>query len=59
MWDSVFKSVRQPEWWNGDSDYHPPSYSEPVSNLERQLRNGEFVIATEVTPPLSADSEKL
>ncbi len=59
VWDSVFRSVRQPLWWNGDSDYHPAMYSEPVSNLEKRLRNGEFVVATEVTPPLSASSEKL
>jgi len=59
IWNSVFKTIRQPEWWNGDSDYHPPSYSEPVSDLERSLRNGEFVVATEVTPPLSSDSCKL
>jgi methylenetetrahydrofolate reductase (NADPH) len=58
-WDSVFRTIRQPEWWNGDSDYHPPSYIEPVSNLERKLRNGDFVVATEVTPPFSADPGKL
>jgi methylenetetrahydrofolate reductase (NADPH) len=59
IWDSVFKTIRQPEWWNGDSDYHPPMYSEPVSDLERSLKNNEFVVATEVTPPLGADSKKL
>jgi methylenetetrahydrofolate reductase (NADPH) len=59
MWDLVFRSIRQPIWWNGDSDYHPATYSEPVSNLEQRLRNGDFVFATEVTPPLSATSEKL
>ena len=59
VWDSVFKSVRQPEWWGGDSEYHPPAYQEPASELERKLRSGEFVVATEVTPPLSANSGKL
>jgi len=59
IWDSVFKSVRQPEWWGGDSEYHPPAYHEPASELERKLRSGEFVVATEVTPPLSANSGKL
>jgi len=58
-WDSVFKAVRQPDWWGGDSEYHPAAYSEPLSNLETRLRKGEFVIATEVTPPLSANSAKL
>ena len=58
-WDSVFKKLRQPEWWKGDSDYHPPGYKEPVSNLERNLRSGQFVVATEVTPPTEADASKL
>lgn len=59
IWDSVFRTVRQPEWWNGDSEYHPPVYQEPVSDLERKLRAGQFVVATEVTPPLSANAKKL
>jgi 5,10-methylenetetrahydrofolate reductase len=59
VWDSVFKTVRQPDWWQGDSEYHPPVEKEPVSDLERRLRNGEFVVATEVTPPLGAISSKL
>ena len=58
-WDSVFKTIRQPEWWNGDSDYHQALNHEPVSDLELRLKNGEFVIATEVAPPLSANSLKL
>ncbi len=59
VWDGVFKTIRQPAWWQGDADYHAPLYDEPVSELEREFRSGRFVIATEVTPPLSADSEKL
>jgi methylenetetrahydrofolate reductase (NADPH) len=59
IWNSVFKSVRQPDWWQGDSEYHPPVYKEPASNLEKKLKKGEFVVATEVTPPISADSSKL
>ncbi len=59
VWDSVFKTVRQPDWWNGDSEYHPPKYTEPVSGLERKLKAGEFVFVTEVTPPLSANKDKL
>jgi len=58
-WDGVFKTIRQPDWWRGDSDYHAPGYQEPVSEFERRLRSGDFVIATEVTPPLSADTKKL
>ena len=59
MWDSIFKTIRQPDWWQGDADYHPPLEKGPVSELERRLGNGEFVVATEVTPPLSANSSKL
>jgi len=59
VWDSVFKTIRQPEWWAGDSEYHKAEYREPASNLEKKLKNGEFVVATEVAPPLSAASEKL
>ena len=59
VWNSVFRTIRQPEWWQGDSDYHPASYEEPVSTLEKRLRAGEFVVATEVTPPLSANTSKL
>lgn len=59
VWDSVFKTIRQPDWWKGDSEYHPPSFAEPVSEFERKLRNGDFVVATEVTPPISSDITRL
>ena len=58
-WDAVFRPVRQPEWWQGDSAYHAPAYEEPVSKLERQLRSGKFVVTTEVAPPLSTATGKL
>jgi methylenetetrahydrofolate reductase (NADPH) len=58
-WEKVFRPVRQPEWWKGDAEYHGPSYSEPASELERKLRDGEFVFTTEVIPPLHASTEKL
>ncbi|MGD0340255.1 MAG: methylenetetrahydrofolate reductase C-terminal domain-containing protein [Bacteroidales bacterium] len=58
-WDKVFKTIRQPEWWNGDSEYHKPAYNEPASKLETELRSGKFVIVTEITPPLSSGSKKL
>ncbi len=58
-WESVFMTVRQPAWWQGDSGYHPPAYTEPVSELERRLRKGEFVVATEIVPPLGANRGKL
>ncbi len=58
-WDSVFRPVRQPGWWNGDSTYHPPAYEEPVTGLERRLRSGEFVVTSEVAPPLGTATGKL
>ena len=59
IWESVFRPVRQPDWWKGDSEYHAPSYSEPASGLEKRLRNGEFVVTTEIIPPLHADTKRL
>ncbi len=39
-WDSVFRPVRQPDWWQGDSQYHAPKICEPVSELERTFEGG-------------------
>lgn len=58
-WDSVFRPVRQPIWWEGDADYHPPAYDAPVSELERRLRRGEFVVTAEVAPPMTVKTRKL
>jgi methylenetetrahydrofolate reductase (NADPH) len=58
-WDAVFRPVRQPDWWQGDSLYHPPAYTEPVSELERRLKAGEFVVTAEVAPPLSIATGKM
>ena len=57
--DSVFRPVRQPDWWQGDSLYHAPKYTEPASELERRLKAGEFVVAAEIAPPMSASTDKL
>ncbi|MBE0669484.1 MAG: methylenetetrahydrofolate reductase C-terminal domain-containing protein [Anaerolineales bacterium] len=57
--DSIFRPVRQPDWWQGDAEYHAPKYTEPVSELERRLKAGEFVVAAEVTPPISTNTDKL
>jgi methylenetetrahydrofolate reductase (NADPH) len=51
----MFHTVRQPGWWQGDDQYHPPTYSEPISNLERSLRSGAFTVTAEIAPPLSAE----
>ena len=58
-WQSVFQPVRQPDWWQGDAEYHPPAYDEPVSELERRLRAGEFVVTAEVSPPMSTATGRL
>jgi methylenetetrahydrofolate reductase (NADPH) len=58
-WDKVFRGVREPQWWQGDDQYHAPAYSEPVSDLERRLKAGEFVVACEIAPPLSMSTKKL
>jgi methylenetetrahydrofolate reductase (NADPH) len=57
--DSIFRPVRQPDWWQGDAVYHAPKYSEPASELERRLKAGEFVVAAEITPPLSMNTDKM
>lgn len=59
VWKSIFKPVRQPVWWQGDDQYHAPNYVEPVSELERRLKGGEFVVTAEVAPPLSAKLDKM
>jgi len=58
-WQSVFQPVRQPEWWQGDTKYHAPAYDEPVSELERRLKAGEFVVTSEVAPPATVATKKL
>jgi methylenetetrahydrofolate reductase (NADPH) len=58
-WESVFQPIRQPDWWKGDAVYHPPTYIEPVSELERRLKAGEFVVTAEVAPPLTTATKKL
>jgi len=57
-WESIFRPVRQPIWWQGDNQYHPPANPEPASGLERRLKTGEFVVTTEVAPPLSVKTDK-
>ena len=54
-YEDVFYEIRQPDWWHGDSEYHPPQYEEPISLLEANLRTGDFTVTAEIAPPLSAD----
>ncbi len=59
VWDEIFRPLRQPAWWQGDNQYHPPKYTQPVSELERQLKAGEFVITAEIAPPISCKIDKM
>jgi methylenetetrahydrofolate reductase (NADPH) len=58
-WDGIFRPVRQPDWWQGDDEYHPPRYSELTTELERRLKAGEFVVTAEVQPPQTVSTKKL
>jgi len=58
-WEGIFRPIRQPDWWQGDDQYHAPKLNEPASELERSLRAGEFVVACEIAPPLSSSINKL
>ncbi len=58
-WAGIFQPVRQPDWWQGDSDYHTPGYNEPVSELERRLKAGEFVVTAEVQPPQTVSTNRM
>ena len=58
-WESVFQPVRQPDWWQGDAQYHAPAYTEPMSELEKRLKAGQFVVTAEVAPPLTTATKKL
>jgi methylenetetrahydrofolate reductase (NADPH) len=59
MWEAIFRPIRQPEWWQGDDQYHSPINQEPASELERQLKAGKFVVTAEVAPPMSIKTDKL
>jgi methylenetetrahydrofolate reductase (NADPH) len=56
-WDRFFYDLRQPDWWQGDAKYHPPSYERPISLLEANLRTGTFVTTGEIAPPLGASGD--
>lgn len=51
----MFQSIRQPEWWQGDYEYHGPEITDPVSKLHAALERGDFVITAELSPPLGSE----
>lgn len=57
--EQLFRDIRQPAWWQGDDQYHPPRSNEPVSGLQAALKRGEFAVTAEISPPISADTEKI
>jgi len=59
FWDPLFLEIRQPIWWQGDDQSHPPVPHQPVSRLEEKLAAGQFVVTSEVAPPLSVAPEEL
>ena len=59
LWDGVFREIRQPSWWQGDAEPHPPLLHAPVSKLERKLAAKELVVTAEVAPPLSVSPAEL
>ncbi len=58
-WEAFRYELRQPAWWRGDSQYHPPAYTEPVSRLETVLRSGRFAVSAEVAPPMEPTGDRI
>ncbi len=58
-WEQFFHQIRQPAWWQGDDQPHPPPPHAPVSQLEARLTAGGFVVTAEIAPPLAASAEDL
>jgi methylenetetrahydrofolate reductase (NADPH) len=58
-WGQFRYELRQPDWWQGDSQYHPPKYTEPVSALEATLRQGRFAVSAEVVPPMDLTGNRI
>jgi len=59
FWDPLFREIRQPFWWMGDDQPHPARPHQPVSTLEQKLAAGQFVVTSEVAPPLSVAPDEL
>ena len=57
--EALLLDVRQPEWWQGDSRYHPPAYDEPASGLEETLRGSSFAVTAEIAPPRGSSPESI
>ena len=58
-WDQLLYEHRQPEWWQGDDQYHPPQYDQPVSKLEADLRTRQFITTAEIEQPYDVSPERI
>jgi methylenetetrahydrofolate reductase (NADPH) len=58
-WETLRYELRQPDWWQGDSRYHPPAYTESASILEAVLHSGRFAISAEIAPPMEPTGERI
>lgn len=58
-WEAFRYELRQPDWWQGDSQYHPPAYTEAASKLEAVLRSGRFAISAEIAPPMEPTGARI
>jgi len=58
-WEALRYELRQPDWWQGDSQYHAPTYTEPMSKLEAMLSTDQFPISAEVAPPMESTGERV
>lgn len=57
LWEEIFISLRQPDWWQKNGNRHLPLCPNPVSELQLSLEAGEFVVTAEVAPPLSVSTD--
>jgi methylenetetrahydrofolate reductase (NADPH) len=58
-WEAFRFELRQPDWWSGDSQYHPPAYTEAASGLEAVLHSGRFAVSAEIAPPMEPTGERI
>jgi methylenetetrahydrofolate reductase (NADPH) len=58
-WEAFRYELRQPDWWQGDSQYHPPAYTESISRLEAVLRSGRFAVSAEIAPPMEPSGARI
>ena len=58
-WEAFRFELRQPNWWGGDGQYHPPAYTEAASRLEAVLRSGRFAVSAEIAPPMEPTGDQI